>query len=698
MPHCEVAQTESPITMEILSNCAGERNSTGVGKAHSADANRRGAAQLVIRDGENETSSDPGQQNETPEEGLARRAAEDPGVAFEDDCLRLLAKLRDAAPAKYERTIARLKCAGVRISKLEAMLEPDDAGAGDGKDVPDALSRPSQAHQILHVIEPDAELFHTQEKHGYMRVRVNGRIQTLRIEGSEAFKVIRRLFYEQTGQIAQQDSIKSAQSIMDQHGQDAPERKVYLRVASYGGCIYVDLGDDSQTVVRISAAGWEIMSAEAAPVIFIRRSGMRPLPMPTVGGKIDALSAFLNLAGMNERRLFIAALTYAFNSRGPYPLVALHGEHGAAKSTQAIIFRLLLDPSVSALRSMPKTEDDLFVQASNAWLQVYDNVSRISGETSDALCRLLTGGGIGKRALYTDLDQVLVDIMRPGIVTSIPAVAERPDLADRSVMLGCVPILPAKRRAESMFWSDFSAKHAEIFGAVLDIVSCGLRELPSVSHTGLFRMADFHRWGRAVESMNGGAGTFDAAYRANRNNSVVVAIETDPVAAGIVKLMQGKSNDGDGFRRWSGTASDLRSYIIADAGSEAKLGMQPGFPKNAKALSQHLTRISPLLREVDITWRRDKKSDSRDLVISAPKDGKFASLASFVSDEAEHANGTSGLGSEQDDASSSPIDASSPDLDARPPYPDATDASDASFGGSEDDDFPEQLATHGGTL
>jgi hypothetical protein len=641
--------------------------------------------------GENEPRPESGQQQQStsPEEILIGLAAEDPGIAFEDDSLRLLAELRNNAPAEYERTIARLKRAGIRISKLEAMLEPDDSGGDDANDAKDAPGRPSQAHQILHVVEPEAELFHTPEKHSYMRVRVNGRVQTLRIEGGDAFKVIRRLFHEQTGQIAQQDSIKAAQSIMDQHALDTPERKVYLRVANHGGCIYIDLGDDKQSVVRISVGGWEIIDADAAPVIFIRRSGMRPLPMPTVGGKIDALSAFLNLAGINERRLFIAALTYAFNPRGPYPLVALHGEHGAAKSTQAIIFRLLLDPSTAALRSMPKNEDDLFVQALNAWLQVYDNVSRISGETSDALCRLLTGGGIGKRALYTDLDQVIVDIMRPGIVTSIPAVAERPDLADRSIMLGCVPISPLRRRDETQFWADFDAKRAEIFGAVLDIVSCGLRELPNVNRSGLFRMADFHRWGRAIESMNGGAGTFDAAYSQNRNSAILVSIETDPVASGIVKLLQNKKEDRDGFKRWHGTASDLRSYIIADAGSDAKLGMQPDFPKNAKALSQHLTRISPQLREIDIAWRRNKKgSDGRGLTISAPKDGKFASLASLASDDNEN----SGLGSDSDDASQPPNE-----------NPDARDAKDASFGGSDGGGFPEQRpgdtpAAYGGAL
>ena len=311
----------------------------------------------------------------------------------------------------------------------------------------------------------------------------------------------------------------------------------------------------------------------------------------------------------------------------------MHGEQGTAKSTQAIIFRKLLDPSISMLRSMPKSEDDLFIQAVSCWLQSYDNVSTISHEASDALCRLLTGGGIGKRALYTDLDQVLVDIMRPCIVTSIPNVAERGDLADRAIMLAAVPIPLSKRRHENELWDEFAKVQAGILGALFDMVACGLRELPSVSSKNLYRMADFHLWGRAIETMNGGTGTFDAAYHANRNNSVVVAVETDSVAAGIVKMLVGLREKPAGLKEWSGTATDLRSTLIAQAGSDARLGQQPGFPKNARALSQHLTRISPLLRDIDITWERDKSAEARGLIIRAPKDGKFASLATFATAE-----------------------------------------------------------------
>src|SRR5688500_18326976 len=76
--------------------------------------------------GENQNRSGNGQQQggNALEDVLVGRAADDPGAPFEEVSLRLLAELRDKAPAAYERTIARLKRAGVRISKLEALLAP----------------------------------------------------------------------------------------------------------------------------------------------------------------------------------------------------------------------------------------------------------------------------------------------------------------------------------------------------------------------------------------------------------------------------------------------------------------------------------------------------------------------------------------------------------------------------------------------
>jgi putative DNA primase/helicase len=559
-------------------------------------------------------------------EQLVQRAKDDPAAPFEPSCLDFLARLKKENPAEFERTRRRLKSAGSRVGELDELLVQKPADDGGSDEV-----RMNQAQLVLSVVGPEAELFHTPDGAAYMLVLANGHKAVAPVESEEGAKLIQKLFYERTKQIAQRESIKAAQSILAYKAAESDERKVYVRVASKGGCIFLDLCNDHHQAIRISPNGWDVVSIDAIPVIFTRKPGMRPLPMPASGGKIADLKPFLNLAGENEFRLYVAALTYAFNSRGPYPLVALFGEHGAAKSTQAIIFRMLIDPSISMLRSMPRTEDDLFVQALSCWLQVYDNVSRISGDTSDALCRLLTGGGIGKRQLYTDTGQVLIDIMRPAIVTSIPDVAERPDLADRSIMLACKPIPPSERKAESELWEDFDQSRPLILGAVLDMVACGLRELPNVNSRGLYRMADFHQWGRAIEGMNGGVGSFDAAYRENRDNAVVVAIETDLLAYAILRLVKGLAPAVTGERQWTGTATELRNVLIAQAGEAARLGQQPGFPKNARALSHHLTRISPLLRAIDINWKPNRTAEERGIVLSAPEGGKFGSLGSMAS-------------------------------------------------------------------
>ena len=63
--------------------------------------------------------------------------------------------------------------------------------------------------------------------------------------------------------------------------------------------------------------------------------------------------------------------------KGPYPVLALMGEQGSAKTSFATILRSLIDPSTAPLRSFPREDRDLFIAASNGWVVGYDNVSRI---------------------------------------------------------------------------------------------------------------------------------------------------------------------------------------------------------------------------------------------------------------------------------------------------------------------------------
>jgi len=76
------------------------------------------------------------------------------------------------------------------------------------------------------------------------------------------------------------------------------------------------------------------------------------------------------------------------------------------------MFRALVDPNVAAVRGPPREEGDLFIAGNNGHLLAFDNLSDLSPWTSDALCRLASGGSFAVRQLYTDNEEVLFQAAR----------------------------------------------------------------------------------------------------------------------------------------------------------------------------------------------------------------------------------------------------------------------------------------------
>ena len=63
---------------------------------------------------------------------------------------------------------------------------------------------------------------------------------------------------------------------------------MHLRVGGHDGKIYLDLADQDWRVVEIDADGWRVV--EDSPVRFIRRKGMRALPVPVPDGRINTFA------------------------------------------------------------------------------------------------------------------------------------------------------------------------------------------------------------------------------------------------------------------------------------------------------------------------------------------------------------------------------------------------------------------------
>ena len=181
---------------------------------------------------------------------------------------------------------------------------------------------------------------------------------------------------------------------------DAPERAVHIRVAEHAGRIYLDLADERWRAVEIGAEGWRVIGSP--PVRFRRPPGMLPLPEPETGGSIEALRPLLNIPSQNEFILVVAWLLATLRSGGPYPLLAVSGEQGSAKTVLSKLLRALVDPNAAPVRALSREQRELMIAANNGHLLAFDNLSALPTWLSDALCRLASGGGFAVRQLYTD--------------------------------------------------------------------------------------------------------------------------------------------------------------------------------------------------------------------------------------------------------------------------------------------------------
>src|SRR5205809_5252386 len=119
------------------------------------------------------------------------------------------------------------------------------------------------------------------------------------------------------------------------------------------------------------------------------------------GGSIEDLNSFLNLASGDDFVLIVAWVLAALRSGGPYPLLAISGEQGSAKSVLSKLLKALIDPNAAPVRSLSREERELMIAANNGYLLAFDNLSGLPIWLSDALCRLASGGSFAARQLFT---------------------------------------------------------------------------------------------------------------------------------------------------------------------------------------------------------------------------------------------------------------------------------------------------------
>lgn len=470
----------------------------------------------------------------------------------------------------------------------------------------------SQAQMLIELAR-EAELFHSPAGEAFARLEVGTHHEVWGLRSTGFRQWLTLSYFRKTQKPPSAQALQDAIGVLAAGAQfNGPEVPVALRVAGHGGKIYIDLGNADWTAVEVDRNGWRVVTDP--PVRFKRARGMLALPTPTNGGSIAELRKFINFGDDSNWTLCVAWLAAAYRPQGPYPILILQGEQGSAKSTMARFLRRLVDPSVSAIRTPPREEKDLLIAANNSWVLAYDNLSGVPVWFSDALCRLSTGGGFSTRQLYTDSDEIFFDAMRPMILNGIDQIAERADLADRSVILTLPRINLKDRRDEADLYDQFEREIPQILGALFSVVSAALDKLPDVRLASKPRMADFAVWATAAEEAIGlESGEFMRVYAGNRTEAVQETLESDVVAAAILKLIDERYSNGTDI--WEGSSAELLGAL--EPFVEERLKKTKAWPTSARGLSARIKRLMTFLREVGVlvTFNPRGAHGSRSLTI-----------------------------------------------------------------------------------
>jgi hypothetical protein len=506
----------------------------------------------------------------------------------------------------------------IRTTPLSPLISPNIETQGSSRPIRSPALALATANMLSDIAQCD-ELFHTAIGTAFADIIVDSHRETWPIRSKRFRAFLRRCHYRATGEAASAAEIRSALDLLEARAQfDGPERPVHVRTAEQAGHIYLDLADEHWRVVDIGPDGWRVMASP--PVRFRRPAGMLPLPVPKRGGSIEALRSFLNLPSRNDFVLIVAWLLAALRAGGPYPLLAISGEQGSAKTVLCKLLKALIDPNAAPVRSLSREERELMIAANNGHLLAFDNLSNLPHWLSDALCRLATGGSFAVRRLYTDDDEVLFQASRPILLNGIEEVISRPDLGDRAIFLSLAPIGEAQRRPENELWREFEAVRPRILGALLDVVVQGLRARDGVHLAGLPRMADFALWATACETALWPAGTFASAYRSNRRAAIESIVEADPIATCLRTMMADRTT-------WTGSASDLLQLCAERARNDISTG--GAWARNPRALAGRLRRAQTFLRTlgIEITFRREGRMGTRMIRVSTSGKGTVSTVS-----------------------------------------------------------------------
>jgi Bifunctional DNA primase/polymerase, N-terminal len=451
--------------------------------------------------------------------------------------------------------------------------------------------------KILFGLIEGFDYFVNDKSEAYVSLQVEDAWQTLQVKSGLFKNYVKLAYHEATNDLLSNETCESVLDIMAGRAVKT-KRDVYVRFGWAEDKVYLDLANEKWQVVEIDSEGWRIL--DKSPIPFRRDKAMKPLPVPVTGGSLADLFTCVNAQSGQDQIGYIAWLLSAFHPTGTLPILSVTGSHGSGKSATIKKLKSLTDDSSVALCSKPRDERDIAIAMKNSAVVAYDNLSGLPEWISDAFCRVCDKAGFRTRLLRTDDEEALFSERRSLIVSGIDNPASRADLADRCISVQLESI--EAKETEQDLDARFEDKRAGILGALLTVVSAGLKVLPDTKADATIRMSDFCRWIVACEPALGWEpGTFQKFYKQNRQDLVVDNLTEDSFLKALANACRRKADAAP----WVVTSEDLLSVLAPPS------VFDPTWPKSGKAIGMRIHRGIPSLSAVGIETKKCKDRTSR---------------------------------------------------------------------------------------
>lgn len=374
----------------------------------------------------------------------------------------------------------------------------------------------------------------------------------------------------------------------------------WTRIGRVGDVIFYDLKDE-ENIIKISKDGVEILSHFASideVPKFIRKSvsAKQVMPKKQDNASLEVLlKPYLNLSNEQMTLLLITLITW-FIPDSPKVILLLTGQQGSGKTVLAKIIQRIVDPVNHEAVFMPNGTKNIGVVLASHYVVSFDNLSEITGDVSDLLCQVSTGGSIMNRQLYTDGEASIISFKNCLVLNGINDIAAKPDLLDRIVHFE-LKNLEKKRLTEEQFWNAFQKDLPAILYEIFNILHKAIKEYPNITLEYPGRMADYEIWGSAVSKvMKGDEKYFLEAYKGNRQSINASIIENDALCSLILDFIK---------------KSKKEELIFAPTAFYTELKKQAGkndisttnskiFPASPAALTKKLERFIPALKKAGI--------------------------------------------------------------------------------------------------